>query len=587
MADDNDQSAPDPWADLSSSDGPDAADAAEFSFDALESLEPFVTDEDPAPEAAIDRDATAEFLTEPVEPVAGREEQSEPIGDDIATWLAEPVAPSSAVNSAIDGEDHQPAPSLLDSSSIQIGTGESGVVAEREGFDVADAALVDEHRNDDNAWPVAEAWPVESEDLTIEPSFGGFDAADAGALAGAAAIAITGGSQAAGAASSGAGSSRTSRSAARKKSGSGAVGAVVGGLLSIPIVLAILLGVLWGTGRDLLGFRSWMPAFLVPAAGRAAARDVAEAPGPRIDEAPSLDAVTRTQRPAEEPAADEPTPTDEPVPVDAAVSAAPGSVRAVVDAESPAGDEPATPSADLVAEKPAPMLDDIPAVKVENPLLAAAPVAAAIDPFAAPASSQPAVPPPIPEPSEPPPLDLSGLEAAAEDAMASTEAVLSAGSDAPDRRKLLVAWYKDLARVGEELTMLETVAADSGRPLSEIPAPLLDLYGTLADADAVHADLKRLCRNWVDFAKRPADGVMLVGDFESTRQVGPYWHTALAIEQADGSMRRVTVISRREPQADPGDHVVAAGVVFSGDVVWAADCGRLDRPVAEPEGASF
>jgi len=92
--------------------------------------------------------------------------------------------------------------------------------------------------------------------------------------------------------------------------------------------------------------------------------------------------------------------------------------------------------------------------------------------------------------------------------------------------------------------------------------------------------LKRLCRNWVDYAKRPADGVLLVGLLDAARQVGPFWYTTLSLEQVDGSLRTVSLISRREPRAEPGDRVAVAGVVFSEDTVWAADCGRLDAVAA-------
>jgi hypothetical protein len=150
------------------------------------------------------------------------------------------------------------------------------------------------------------------------------------------------------------------------------------------------------------------------------------------------------------------------------------------------------------------------------------------------------------------------------------------GENGPDRRRALVAWYQTLARVGEELALLETSAADAGRPLEETPAAIRELSGRIASAKNVDADLERLCRNWVDFARRPADGVLLVGELGSVRQVGPFWHAGIGLKQSDGSVRQVTVISRREPRAGAGDRVGVIGVVFSGDVVWAADCGRWE-----------
>ncbi len=131
--------------------------------------------------------------------------------------------------------------------------------------------------------------------------------------------------------------------------------------------------------------------------------------------------------------------------------------------------------------------------------------------------------------------------------------------------------------------MLETVAADSGRPLDETPAAIATLYERLGNANDVAPDLKRLCRNWVDYARRPADGVLLVGVLDAARQVGPFWYTTLSLEQVDGTMRPLSLISRREPRAEPGEQVAVAGVVFSEDTVWAADCGRLATTSADEE----
>jgi hypothetical protein len=186
--------------------------------------------------------------------------------------------------------------------------------------------------------------------------------------------------------------------------------------------------------------------------------------------------------------------------------------------------------------------------------------------------------------AEPPPLDRSGLDAAVSDALASMDIVAGIQDGEPaERRRALVAWYKNLARVGTEMATLETAAADTGRPLDETPEPVATLYDRLGSAGGLSADLKRLCRNWVDYAKRPADGVLLVGVLDAARQVGPFWYTTLSLEQVDGSMRTVSLISRREPRADSGDRVAVAGVVFSEDTVWAADCGRLGAAAAHED----
>jgi hypothetical protein len=178
-----------------------------------------------------------------------------------------------------------------------------------------------------------------------------------------------------------------------------------------------------------------------------------------------------------------------------------------------------------------------------------------------------------------PPLDLTGVETAAESAAEAFES-LDALTDpvAPDRDRLLVVWYKRLARLGEELARLETMAADSGRPLSQTPAVAADLLDRICVSDTAVADLDRLGGMWLTSQKRRADGVSLVVTLGPARQVGPYWSTrgVVANAQADGTDRSLSIISRSAPPADAGDRVVVSGVMFDGDAVWAADM----RPVA-------
>jgi hypothetical protein len=144
-----------------------------------------------------------------------------------------------------------------------------------------------------------------------------------------------------------------------------------------------------------------------------------------------------------------------------------------------------------------------------------------------------------------------------------------------------VGWYKKLAKVGEELALLETVAADTGRPLTEPPEQVAELYGRIAASDSLVDDIKRLCRDWVSFRKRPADGVVLVAILDDVRKVGPYWCSTVSLEQTDGAMKQVSVISRMEPKAAAGDRAVVSGVVFDDDVVWAADLRPLAAAATE------
>jgi hypothetical protein len=180
-----------------------------------------------------------------------------------------------------------------------------------------------------------------------------------------------------------------------------------------------------------------------------------------------------------------------------------------------------------------------------------------------------------------PPLDLTGVEMAAERARQAFDAVGDVTDPvSPDRDRLLVTWYKQLARLSEELVRLETTAADSGRPLSPTPAVAADLLDRISVNETAVSDLDRLGGMWLTAQKRRADGISLVVTLGPSRQVGPYWSTrgVVAGAQADGTDRSLSIISRLAPPADTGDRVVVSGVMFEGDAVWAADM----RPVAAP-----
>ncbi|MFM7035278.1 MAG: hypothetical protein ACKOYJ_08900 [Planctomycetia bacterium] len=546
MGDDNDNAASDPWADLGDQEGADGLGSFNFSLDpdeafAAQPRESQLPDEETAPEPA--------------------EADADEIFDDVADWLSAPAAPETAAAVATDVPD-QASESLIESASIQIGTGESGLMAEsgslpsseeidHVGGDHAEAVeqAADEPVEQAAEWPVDD-WSAAPAATEADPGIDGFGIEHAAA----AAVVL--------------GTASTARKA--KKSGGGAFGAIIGGVLSVPIVVLILFGVFWGTGRDPIGFRSWLPRFLLPAAARASVREVADVARPADAPPTTMDSLTAVESTESATADATDSEMGESESTDDSPSIEAGSLDDLSDVTASIDDETEPPMVEDAEGTTDPTLDSVPDVEIESPLLASAPTPTISDLN-------------TPAPTEPPPLDLSGLESAVESALASTDTVLAGQTDASDRRKRLVEWYKDLARVGEELAMLETVAADSGRPLTETPRPILDLYGRIVAAESNATDLRRLCRNWVDFAKRPADGVILVGDFVSTRQVGPYWHTSVAIEQADGSPREVVVISRRAPRADPGDRAVVAGVVFSGDVIWAADCGRLEAASAADE----
>ena len=145
-------------------------------------------------------------------------------------------------------------------------------------------------------------------------------------------------------------------------------------------------------------------------------------------------------------------------------------------------------------------------------------------------------------------------------------------------KKLLVGWYKNLAGVAEQLVLLETAAADSARPLDKTPRQLENVIAKIVGNDTVVGDLGRLSGMWLASKKRPVDGAVLVATFNGSRQVGPYWSSSITV--AGKEPKTVAIISRREPAAAAGEQVLVTGVLFDGDVLWAADCRQVEKAAA-------
>lgn len=365
----------------------------------------------------------------------------------------------------------------------------------------------------------------------------------------------------------------------RKKGGLGQiVGVIVGGLLAIPIVLGILIGLMWFGWRDTVGIRKWMPdqlAFLLPAAP---VRTVAAAASgaPDLSTAPSLDDLPAVAVDASGDVASEPVP-EEPAPVETAepglaeppaavasveTTADPGQATPVMPEESavPLAREPADPFASLPAE---PSLDDLGALTVP-----AEPVMPVDE---GPRVIEPAVPQAVVV-TEPEPVDLAALEAAVAEVDAAFEALRSEPELAGiARKKRLVEWYRPLVRMAQELASIERRAADAGRPLEAPPEAVLDLEGRVFAASDLADDLSKLGRDWLGYARREGDGVVLRATFIGTRQVGPYASSRISLVGADGAAREVAVISRSAPAALEGDSVLVIGLVMDGGVIWASD----------------
>ena len=605
----------DPWADLKSDPPADQTEQFSFTFDdAALDAELDATLDDALDASASDEPAQRSFAEEPV--VTGGTPEVpllESAADDalVNAWLDdpadEPVAPAPLAVFApdepgdvdgLDGFDDE-SESAFDPEAIEIGTGHSGIESASE---VEGGGFVGE--DSEASTEAAEAFfgavgePESPEDEIVES----VTFAESDAEASEEADIIDFGTAAAGVAAAAAASGGRDDSIAiaatksrpggkaRTRGGIGQlVGIVLGGLMAIPIVLGILIGLMWMGWEDTAGIRTWLPtqaAFLLPPANRGATRAIAG--GPDLSAAPSLDDLPTT--PAPEPAPDSGA---EPAPERAAVSADEPAV-----APMPQDDEPAVPSMPQDPEglatstepatmnptgepKPGdlamplatpPSLDDVAALVTPQEDVAMGSAPLPVEPIV------PAVP-------EPEPLDTSGLERAVAEASTALEAVQGVGDPAdPARKALLVEWYKQLVRVAEELAMLERVAADSGRPLAATPEVAADHHHRILAAPERLDDLARLARNWLAYNRREGDGIVMPATFAGARQVGPYWYSRVSMAEAGGRSREVAVISRAEPAAAAGDAVLISGLVLDGDLLWAADMrsAAAQPPISSP-----
>ena len=612
MADDNrddtdKQDGFDPWADLESDPPADQTEQFSFTFDdAALDAELDATLDDALDASASDEPAQRSFAEEPV--VTGGTPEVpllESAADDalVNAWLDdpadEPVAPAPLAVFApdepgdvdgLDGFDDESG-SAFDPEAIEIGTGHSGIESASEveggGFVGEDSeasteaaevffGAVDEPESPEDEIVESVTFAESDAEASEEADIIDFGTAAAGVAAAAAASGGRDDSVAIAA------SKPRPGGRAGKRGGIGPlVGIVLGGLMAIPIVLGILIGLMWMGWEDTAGIRTWLPtqaAFLLPPANRGATRAIAG--GPDLSVASSLDDLPTP--PAPEPAPDSgvmPAPEPAAVSVDElaappmpqdpeglATSTEPASDGSAKD-ESLATTEPAT-SSPTGEPKPgdlapplamSPSLDDVAALVTPQEDVAMGFAPLPVEPIV------PAVP-------EPEPLDTSGLERAVAEASTALEAVQRVADPAdPARKALLVEWYKQLVCVAEELAMLERVAADSGRPLAATPEVAAAHHHRILAAPERLDDLARLARNWLAYNRREGDGIVMPATFAGARQVGPYWYSRVSMAEAGGRSREVAVISRAEPAAAAGDAVLISGLVLDGDLLWAAD----------------
>lgn len=523
----------------------------------------------------------------------GGDEPDEPAGEDrVAAGGSGDVADDDAF-ADIAADEAAPPPSLSvfapddaagwESSSTDSDAFAAGVLDEMPpaAAAVTDGAGPADHEADREAFGWAALDPADTasgEAAADEPAWGDVvsetTADESGSEEGIPAFATDGAEMAVGAAvgaaavASGADAARRApRRQARAKGGAGKgglgqfVGIVLGGALSIPIVLGILIGTMWMGRPDPIGMRRWLPgaSFLLPPARPAR--------GGGGQQAQDLDSLSTAEGSAAGGAVDQAS--DTPPPADPGEPAS--AFAAVAPAAALAGDAAATAVAvDAVRDG----VDPGGSLPPADPL-AALPVPAVPD-LDAPAAVAPA-------PPEPEPLDLATLDAAVE--QAATAAVILDGADAddPDRRRHMVAWYRSLARVAEELTAVEAVAVESGRAFEEAAVRLDPLMVALAPDGPRGGDLVRLARNWLSYSRRDTDGVVLPVTFQSARPVGPYWCSKVVIEDAGGEPRELAVVSRQRPFLELGERCVVTGVLFDGGTVWAADVRSTDAPPAVPD----
>jgi hypothetical protein len=627
---------PDPWAGLNVGGGDGAAEEMTFSFE--EFTEP-APEEPVALDDGLDTSGGAPAEESRSAPVIG---SADGPADDAPPPREVPLAvfpPADAIEG--DGDLDEPAVAdawgavLADDDEAPMEAGGDGGTGTDDGFDdrllAQELAAMDDgpgaaepsvaFDSDDNPFDS----PEESDHAGAEPVGEGVEREAAESIPLNAAVA-------------GAAVLMTAPTTKPKKKSSGlgtALGVVGGGLLALPVTYGILL---WGLQKDPFKLGRHLPQAILPAAVRAGAQPARKpTKAPVLDAGKSLDALPMAAAKPAPPAAEEtavsaapPPPSTETAGGDAKPEMAPAAaepVAAATDgvaappAAEPAPTEPApTESAAVAVAVPAPSIapppDIAPPTELAPPPAVAPPSALAVS--VPPSGTVPAVP--VAPSADPPAAESPSPPSAAaampkEDALASLDALVAkattvpavepvppldvtAADDAtvlvaesldaleahPDesgegRDRLLVGWYQRLAALGEELVRLQTRAYDTGRQAEATPESADTLLERITASDRAIADLDALGGMWMNSVTRRADGVSLVGDVVTVRQVGPYWSMQLRVAggNADGSPREVSIIARMPPPDDAGTgRVLVIGVLFDGGAVWAADI----RPVA-------
>ena len=325
------------------------------------------------------------------------------------------------------------------------------------------------------------------------------------------------------------------------------VGVVIGGVLAIPVTLAILL---FGFQRDPLHITPKVPdglRFLLPSRFRSVGEErrtdkTTGGPG-RL----TLDQISSPP--------DRVTTTAEPVPEPSITPAA------------------ATPAPDEGAIAPAPADAPADAVELAGSGLPDSPqpieeVEIVVDPVLVDAGSAG-----IEAGRESAGIDLAPVTAAIGAATNATDTLGlgTFGGDPAAREQSLVGWYRSLSLVALELAKAERAAIESGRSSSEV----IDRFAELRSRLAIerHDDLELLGSMWLASEKRPSDGAILVATLEAVRPVGPWWGGRLAV--GGEAPHGLSFLTRSAPMAQPGDVVIVVGVLGESGTIWAVDIGTL------------
>jgi hypothetical protein len=378
-----------------------------------------------------------------------------------------------------------------------------------------------------------------------------------------------------------------------KKFGLGSlIGILAGGLLAIPLTLGILL---WGFGRDPLGMAGLLPdtlSFLVPAALRPAgvampvavtfpepvvteltSADEVGSDGAMTDGEPDVDLGDSDSLISEGDAMPEPTIAAEPADMEPEVASSDAAPADDVMADSdPAPAEPADLAALTAPTSEPDSVDDVPLIEPDS-----APLLALLEPRepALPADPQETMAEPqetVVVKPEPEPLDISAVAVAAAAAVAHTEAVAASDASAGLSARELVDWYRALADYAEALARLEQQAVESGGSLAAAADSMTEVTQEIGSRSELHAHLARLTRDWIGYARRPSDGVVLPARFLGTRPVGPLWRSEIMIGDNEGRPDlALVVVTRAEPDVMADDIVVITGLVLADGVIWAAD----------------